>query len=431
MKGIALPPHPIPRPRCSLQKSRCSISRISIESKKSNLFRSIPNYYPARRSSDVYQAPPIEMSSTMRSNSHSPKTLPLPETMYRVTLSLESNWGDPNLITCSEIDLLTRDRVPIENMKIVPDNDRYLSKNLSLLTNHKMIKSDMKEAWSTKWWKNHPPIVLQLVCNSDHPPEFIRIWNGKYESAAHVRKFTVYIENNFVCTGEAPYEFGVVLLIKSNDFKIKPQFDLASIDTKTQVIMEIDKYGVMAVPSYQRLVFKILGTYTDENYSAGLNCIEFFGSDGKPIPFSAVRGLSVQQCNNLSSPYKLLKPKRRTMELADMWICQKTSANDIPTLIVDLVKPYKIVMIRIWNFNAAEGHDDIGIKKLRIECNDKPIWVGRLNAAKGMISKIVEGVTDIWLTDIEKWKDCPCISDIRTSRSDSSRESTSSSNRNS
>ena len=94
-----------------------------------------------RRASDVSHQIEDAVSKIVRktrAGSHTPLTLPQPLNIYRIQVIIKSNWGDPEAVTCSEIDCLGKDRVPITSVVVTPENPIILAKmnNPGFLCNH-------------------------------------------------------------------------------------------------------------------------------------------------------------------------------------------------------------------------------------------------------------------------------------------------------
>lgn len=404
------------------------------------------------------------------------------EKNYQLNIHLTTNWGHPSLITCSEIDILGKDKTPLPKISISeyiprdPNNsdEPYTTSDLNpqffnRLCNHFLIKETKDDSWYSNFNpKSKIPLILTINITSIEPPEYIRIWNSKFLPESNLRNFTVLYERQIVGKGEVPIDFCVVTKLNSEIIKpipiiIPPLCDPTTLEqiqgqhsnaqkngmivnfgiTKDEMLsifqenanIDCDKYGKIFVPRVKRLKFTLIEAYDPNSNEMGLNSIELFDINGKSISFSTIKTVNILNGKCVSSPFKLFKDHRRTMDSSDMWICEKEidekivpskcSSLDLCTkLTVDLSKEKKIILIRIWNYNGFDEFNHFGVKKMRIDSDKGFLWRGLLNEAKGMTSKIVDGITDVWLTDKTPWLDCPQISEYRTSRfQDSSRSS--------
>lgn len=405
---------------------------------------------------------------------------------YQLNIHFVSNWGHPNLISCSEIDILGKDRTPIQKVSISEyinkdpnssDGEPYINSNINpqffdRLCNHFLIKETQNDCWYSNWKpKSKKPLLLSINITSKERPEYIRIWNSKFLPESNLRNFTVIYEGQVVGEGEVPINFCVVTKLNSEiikpipisipplcdpttleqiqeqqqhpDQQRKPSLvnfgiareEMLSIFQENVSSLDCDQYGKMFVPRIKHLKFTLIEAYDTNSKEIGLNSIELFDVNGKSISFSNIKTVNIVNAKCVSSPFKLFKDHRRTMDSSDMWLCekeideqkasQKHSSIDLcPKLTVDLSKEKKIILIRIWNYNGFDEFSHYGVRKMKIESDKSLLWIGNLNAAKGMTSKYVDGITDVWLTDKTPWIDCPQISEYRTSRfQDSSRSS--------
>lgn len=351
----------------------------------------------------------------LRATSQAPKTLPLPPLDYQFVVCFISTWGNSSTISCSEIDFLTHEKISIPNIKVSfvdkSENTCNSLEDLQAISNRTLIKTP-RQCWSHHWEQDRPPLMVLFTFSTAQAPEYIRIWNGKFNPESQLRKFQVYFDKKLLFTGEVPCQFGIVAPIKLDDnlrlslYKFSGFFDEAPpLDT--------DKFGKMPVIPMKQLTIEFLETFVIST-QIGLNSIQFFDTSGKEVPVSAIRTIKVLGATSLVSPFQLLKDKRRTMDEKEMWYADKENPNDVVSYVVTFNKPVQIILIRIWNYNGPDV--DNGVKKARIISADKTIWIGLLNKAKGMTSKIVEGVTDIWLTEKELWKDSREIASVLTTR---------------
>ncbi|OHT06532.1 hypothetical protein TRFO_25417 [Tritrichomonas foetus] len=413
--------------------------------------------------------------SRLRAVSHVPRSMPAAEFDLQITIQFISNWGNSNTITCSEVDFLTGDRIPVSNVRVsfgnkllnTPENLNHLQK----LCNKTLVKVQ-KDCWSfpfnqqlrklqsksqlelvnfkndyvsqnifnklNKGYKNNfvfdgkienhenyksllnevsyddEPLSIVFSLITDRPPEFVRIWNGKLEPATQLKDFKVLFNDKTIYKGEVPCQFGVNAAILIETDQIHPKLSLSKLffnENKDST----DNFGVLPIPSTTKLEIDMISNFTIHDKRIGLNCIQFFGINGCEIPISEIRTVTVKGATSIFSPYRILKDKRRTIDEKEMWIAEKYHIDDIVKLIVTFAHPEKIVMIRVWNYNGEDY--DIGVKKARITIDGLNVWNGCFKKAKGMTTKIVDFVTDIWLAEKEIWKEYKEIKDPPTTRS--------------
>lgn len=420
------PPIPVmtPRKRPMVQVPKANRRSVDLASTRVCEISVSQPFKLSRRLSNVDKSSSdmssLKMLSQLRSASHNPHTLPLPELEFVIQISFISNWGSPNLISISEIDFLTKDRVPIQNVKVVTKNAEEDLIKLQKMVDRELIKTNIDAAWSHEWSPNHEPLCYTFILRSPSSPEFIRIWGGKFDTKSQVRDFSIYTDGTFQFKGEVPYEFGGVFPVHPKLPSLQPHITAVELNLRAPIpLEETDQYGPIPIPKTKSIVVKIFCPFDPTSPFVGLNCIEFFEPNGKNVNFSMIRSVKVDNGTGITSALKLLKDKRRTMESAEMWTVKREYPDKPITLSIAFVKEVKIIMMRFWNYNGDES-ETFGAKKISIYLDDKPYWIGCLNMAKGMTTNIQNSVTDVWLTDPNRWKDSPHITEIPTSRSDSS-----------
>ena len=344
-------------------------------------------------------------------------SLPIPDNEYDIIIHLISNYGDPNMITLSEIDVIEKNHLPAHNVTITADKKRYSRGNLSFLCNNSILKSSRDKMWAEEWSQDSDPIVLHIHFRSFTPPEYLRIFNSRAGDKSNLKDFAIFFGGAFIVSGVVPIDFGVTISLKNYNIPaldMSQELEYACKSTSR----DGDKYGIIPIYDVKDIELVILSAFKSEELF-GLNSVEFFGALGDPIPYTFVESIDIYGGNNLSTPYKLFKLKKRTMRMNDMWIGRREELNKPVTLKISLKEPLKISMIRIWNYNGADESDILGVKNLKVIINQKTcVWVGKLNRAKGTTSLIKDGVNDIYLSENYKIKENPNIADIDTTRRD-------------
>lgn len=398
---------------------RCSIEHFHDPLTKTPSFR--PKSLCRAPSAIAKVEKPIETQKIgkIRALTQSPKTLPLPELDYQYIVLFFSTWGKSDYITCSEIDFLTEDRVPIQNVQITFTNKSLNTKqnlnDLNFLIDKSLVNTP-RGTWSFPWNPEEVPLSLCFSFSSTKTPEYIRIWNGKLNPNSQLKEFRVYFDKKRLYTGEVPCQFGIVAPIKLSDELKLSMYNFAKIFDE-EPVYDIDKYGKIYVPPIKQFSIEMIDTFRPGSKDIGLNSIQFFCSNnGKEVSLSSIRNVKITGATSIYSPFQLLKDKKRTMDEKEMWMANRENPKDKVSYFITFNKPVPLILVRIWNFNGDDV--DIGVRKALIKLDDNVVWTGCLNKAKGMTSKIVEGVTDIWLSEMEKWKDATGIESILTTRID-------------
>ena len=382
-----------------------------------------------------------------RAGSLKPTSLPFPELEWDFIIRFDSNWGNPSLITCSEIDFLDKNHLTCKVISISPMNSKEPVEPYFRLISGELNTTDSSVTWSHSW-DSSEPLLIKITILSSMFPKYVRFWNVSFSPDANLKHFTIFFQNFFCSEGEVPQGFGVVstLLEFSPEVQLNSSSNAnsnsnaASISSsnstpnnKTIILPSLsiphlklyfsDQYGKLPLPFIQKISIKVIETYNPNSNFVGLNCVEFFNTKGQTIPFSFIQNIHTSHGENMTSPFKVLKKKRRTSDIKDMWIAQK---EGILLLEFDLKKPTQVIMMRIWNFNG-EDFEKMGIKKAAILLDDMTYWVGKLN--QGNLSKevIFSSFTDIWFIDSIFFRDLPSISIINSTRTGSSQSISSSS----
>ena len=213
-------------------------------------------------------------------------------------------------------------------------------------------------------------------------------------------------------------DFGMVIPIHSSHIPIVPSIDdIFMKKSKLVLNPSQDSFGYIPVYSVSMITIEILDSYLKDSNFVGLNSIELYGVEGKLVNDSEIEAISVTRAKSHSSPYTLLKSDKKTMTYHDMWVAEKESAIDRPKIHIKLKEQTKIIMMRMWNFNHGDKNQNFGVRRMKIFFNDrKCVFNGVLKRGKGMTSRLLESVTDVWISDPEKWRGCDSIVNIRSSR---------------
>jgi len=369
-----------------------------------------------RLSSVAKDMPKIDQTVQSRMvSSYKPKTLPLPELEYKVTFQFLENWGGKDFITCSEIDFLGKDRTPLPITSIVPLRKTEKPDDYWFLCDSHLIKSEPSKQWTHEWNSETIPVVVHFFVRSYKPPEYVRIWNNRLFPQNNVKRYAIYIDDMFTYCGEMPIDFGHIAMIKNSHIPILPPITL--IEEEVEKKEDHDEYGKIPIPEVKDLTLYFLETYGGDSHYLGLNSIEIFDYKGNVLKESMIETIQISNGESLSSPYRVFKNKLRTMDMVDMWTARRTGTDNV-SMNITLTEQQRVVMVRIWNYNGGIDAKYFGTKFLKLCTNNKCVWIGKIPCAKGMTSKILDGVFDIWLTDPKEFKNLPNIKNINTSRSD-------------
>lgn len=345
----------------------------------------------------------------LRATSHAPRALPLPEFDFQITIHLMSNWGDPELMTLSEVDILGKDRIPLPNIRVTAGHKRDISPRLNLLVNRELVKETVKEAWSHHWTQNDLPIILNFVVTAHQPPECIRLWNIKERPEASLKDFAIYIDDQFIFSGECPMRFGCHVQLRKDSLSIMKRVKsniFKPLDSKS---LEIDQYGLIPIKRIKHLEIRILETTDPQSNVVGLNGIEFFNEKGENITFDKVKSISLQGATGITTIFKLMKPDKYTCSFNDMYVAEKDKFRSKISFFFNFHCKIPIVMIRVWNYNCGDEVRRYGVSKMEVYSNNCLLWRGPIKRSKGLVNNLKKLTTEIWLTEPQIWKDCAQI----------------------
>ena len=351
---------------------------------------------------------------------------------YRIKLHFMSNWGHPELITCSEVDFLDRDRKIINGCKVFhngielenPKNIHLCNiKDLDKLVNRTLIKTTVEESWVSKWIFTEP-LILVFKFMSPKPPDYIRIFNGKYLPEANVKHFRVYSDNDrFICEGDVPKSFGTEMVFKLGSMAefppieklnvLQQQFNeeifndkKGSFNDMKNIGFGVDKFGKIYVPYINEISITLVEPFDISSDQIGLNALELFCEDGQVISnkyLSDTSTICILNGYSYNSPYNLFKGNKKSQNSDDMWNA-KWEKDNPPTVRIVFERPKKIVMVRVWNHNGIDDSYKNGTKKIKLSSGKETLWRGVLTKSRGMTSKTRNGINDIWIVEKLPWE---------------------------
>jgi len=338
---------------------------------------------------------------TLKSSSHTPKTLPYPEIEYRISLHILSNWGHPGLVTCSEIDILGEDRVPIQNVNIIAECKLYQNQLLTSLNNKQLMKKSFQDQWSEEWDSNNtPPLILHFDVVSTTPPHFVRIWNSNNLPSANVKDISVMIDNTFIASKEVPKDFGCIISLSTSALPIIAKVEQSILTNNVEINeRKSDDYGIVPIQKCRKISFVLFENHCGDNSDFGLNGIELFTDSAEKITKKDIMSIEITDGTGITSPYLLCKNNNQTIHLSDM-LQIRSDYTSVPVKVtISLYEKTRIVLARIWNYNAPTKRN-IGVKKMKIVLNDHgTVWTGVAKKGKGILWMMNESTTDIWLTE--------------------------------
>ncbi|XP_026207024.1 protein KIAA0556 isoform X2 [Anabas testudineus] len=168
-----------------------------------------------------------------------------------------------------------------------------------------------------------------------------------------------------------------------------------------------EEFEIPVLPQGQRLVISILSTWGDRHY-VGLNGLEVFSSSGEPLRPAHIRA-DPPDINILPAYGKdprvvtnLIDGVNRTQDDMHLWLAPFTPGCS-HTIYLDFGAPYKVAMIRVWNYNKSRIHSFRGVKEVEMLLDGRCIFRGEIAKASGTLSGGLDqfGDTILFTTDDE------------------------------
>ncbi|CAM9158646.1 unnamed protein product [Lampetra planeri] len=151
-----------------------------------------------------------------------------------------------------------------------------------------------------------------------------------------------------------------------------------------------EEFEIPVLPQGQRLVVNILSTWGDRHY-VGLNGLEVFSSSGEPVHPNRIRA-DPPDINVLPAYGKdprvvtnLIDGVNRTQDDMHLWLAPFTPGRR-HTVFLDLGAPYRVAMIRVWNYNKSRIHSFRGAKEVEMLLDGRCIFRGEIAKASGTLS---------------------------------------------
>ncbi|OHT02132.1 hypothetical protein TRFO_30894 [Tritrichomonas foetus] len=318
---------------------------------------------------------------------------------YIIQLKIISNYGEPNKLSISELDILDEHSRQIEILKVKFDPPDNLSNTAptELLVNSDIIKTENKPEWSTNFAKLGFSILLYVQCVNS--PCYLRIWNGRDKNDSNVKDVMVTVGDVIVSRTTISKDFGQVIRLSKKEL---PTAQLSEIDNMydKRIVNPalIDKFGELSYEMVKEISFTLLENFDNSSYYC-LNGIDLFDFNGEVVSTEEfIKTATVKNVELVSTVHRLFRPNKNTKDISEMFICKNTSGNK-PEIVIEFYKPCTISMIRIWNGNSDEY--DNGVSRIQITVNqNNSIWRRKIKKSKGKVPGMKEFVTKIWLTDV-------------------------------
>lgn len=191
---------------------------------------------------------------------------------------------------------------------------------------------------------------------------------------------------------------------KSKD-KMENFFEYVGSECPEEIVIPL-------LPKGRHLSFNLLSTWGDEHY-IGLAGIELFNDKGIPITLQSFQIKANPPDINILPGYgqdprtidKLLDGIYTTSDDLHMWLAPFTKGNN-HIIQIDLGTPYRISMIRMWNYNKSRIHSFRGARNLKIQFDERKIFEGEIKKASGILENCKDRCEYIMFTSDETVISC-------------------------
>ena len=327
---------------------------------------------------------------------------------FIIKIEILSNYGHPDEISLSEIDILDQNNaaIYIEDIRFIPQITHKTSPQF--LINSCLMKENVDLEWCANW--DHNPFSILLVVSSPSQPSSLRIWNSQRTNGSNVQEIKIYDGYTYLTSYTIPESFGSIISLKSvkessktlNEF-INHDEELKQVNTLIDEIA-VDDYGEIPILLIESIRIEILETINPSSRNIGINALEFYYPSGKQMNYkNEISHIDIENIEALSSPHRLFRPNRSFYsEFQDGFIASKISQFLSPKITIFFRWPLPICLFVLSNLKFQHSNEkDCGIKKLKIVINSKGKEINSFIGTIGNVfnNEINENQNLFWFID--------------------------------
>ena len=321
---------------------------------------------------NVQHSPPRALALSQTSRIPTPSSQ-LSQT-YMIKIEIQSNYGNENEISCSEIDVLDDHNrlLHIDDIRFMPQINHKTSPQF--LINSCLIKESSDLEWTAIW--NHTPFSILLVITSSQKPSSLRIWNSQRKDGANIQSIKIYNGYTYLTSVTIPMNFGSVISLSALEKSPQACPDLFILQETSKLIDEVavDCYGEIPLLLIESVRVEILETINSISRYVGLNAVEFYYPSGKQMNYqNEISHVHVEHMEALSSPQRLFRSNRSaSTNLGNGFFGAKRSHTYYPAITIYFRWPLPICLFILANAQVMNISDkEIGIKKMKITAHSK------------------------------------------------------------
>ena len=290
-----------------------------------------------------------------------------------------SNWGDENLISCSDILFLDDRHKSLPILSIQAEPIEINKTNLKNMFNGLMCKNNLNDCWISSW--NHlNPIEITIITTNSGPISQIRFFNSSVQGKTAIKEIEVLINDILLWKGEISIDFGVVANLDKNKFSLIEKSKKIAPEIIYKRNLSLDNFGLIPQCCFSKFKIFFLNNYGHPIHY-GLNYLSFFDNKGNIIKRSLIT-LSLNNIEIITDATNLIQDKKNFND-NDQFVFSKTNDNILSFIEIIFNEPILIGGIIINNYSNKSFSIDISIKDIKIIANEKFIyWIGRLKKFK-------------------------------------------------
>ena len=326
--------------------------------------------------------------------SNSTNNLPIREepqdcNIYMVVV--KENWGDPSTISCSYMNFLSKERSPLQPLKILT-NPPLKDTSASLLLGD--LVKDENKIFKTKWPLEDDSILsIIYFYPPTAKPYFLRLFNPKTNQETSIKYIEVYQGAKDIYHGEIEKSYWRDIALNVLPTKaITPSFSTNGITSLLPLLANKpapkDKFGILPIPLVTKITIEILSNYGNES-QLGLNYVSFFSDIDVPVPASDIENIEIDNVKSFRNLDYLIKMKNRSYDDEVMFMCFVDwniikKEKDIggqphyPKITFTFKRRLRITSVDIINFTGVLKGLDCGAKNIKITAKKIPLWVGMI-----------------------------------------------------
>jgi hypothetical protein len=309
---------------------------------------------------------------------------------YKVKITVLSNYGDPQIVSCSKIDFFDINNCKVKVFDAEPEEDVKMAP-LDLLTNGVFNTTDTTTRWTCQWNEQPFSLIFSVCC--DTPLETIRIWSGSSNLAQSIKEVEVFIGDRFVNKATIPDIGGNIRVQAPNSIQItNSRFQI----NRTGYFIK-DKFG--EIPNIPVSCLEI-DLYPEREHMLGLNQLEIYNTKGDLVKpeYGDQNSFLVFGARNMFPAMNIFKDDKHSCDVESMWSALITEGDHV-TLQFNFKPRENIAYLRFFNHNSCFTESMYQTSWARVKVNGDVVWRGQLKRARGMSKGISKDATCVFLTD--------------------------------